>query len=449
MKLEKGWLITFLQGCLRAFSPPEAAERWHQFSIRHAGPDMEERVRRYFDQRLRETGLVYGTPLASIETIGAYTEGEDAKQRAAFLAICWIEVLLALEMACVMGHEVRGWRQLGELLLLFALLRRRFRLARKLDALCRAATGTGEPPRRLWRLARRVERDLLKEAYLAGNPLLGLPLHNSLTYSDAKTFGRLAIVYFERGLQPGALRRVWDFQERERVLLLQAMLGLTLADRNLGVASRQIIRRQIRRARLRWRERRRLMRLLRGPAEAFSLAAAVENTRLRDFLLEQVILGSMLDGHVSRAESDYIAQLARWLGVPPEELARLEMEVLAFYERNRPYLDLFTVSTAVQNVRQRWTGRLENSLRENLDRIVSEIRNTGQLAELLMRAARGEKLTAEERRQMVRRLVDILRAMPSLAIFALPGGAVLLPLLFRILPDELKPRSFVATKKET
>ncbi len=446
MKQQASWLLSFLRSCVEAFSPQEARERWRKFSEGYPGLDMEERLRRWFDLRLRETGLVYGTPLASTETIGSYTVSGAVQQRAAFLAICWIEVQLALEMACALGHEVRGWRQVAELLIFFALLRRRLRLARRIDALCRAAGGECEPPPRLERLARKVERDLWKQAYLAGNPLLGLPLHNSLTYSDAKTFGRLAIAYYERGMQPEPLKRVWDFQERERLLLLQAMLDLTLADRNLGVASRQVIREQIRRARLGWRQRRKLLKLLRRPSGSLSLAAAVENARLREFLLEQVILGAMLDGHVSRAESDYIEQLAGWLGVPPAELAQLEMGVLAFYEQNRSYLDLFTVATAVQNVRQRWISRLEGALSLNLDRIVAEIKNTGALAELLMRAARGEKLSVAERRQMARRLVDILRAMPSLAIFALPGGAVLLPLLFRILPDELKPRSFVEKK---
>jgi len=50
---------------------------------------------------------------------------------------------------------------------------------------------------------------------------------------------------------------------------------------------------------------------------------------------------------------------------------------------------------------------------------------------------------------MGRQLVDILRSIPSLAIFSIPGGAVLLPLLFMILPKGLKPRAFAeVTKKE-
>jgi hypothetical protein len=42
---------------------------------------------------------------------------------------------------------------------------------------------------------------------------------------------------------------------------------------------------------------------------------------------------------------------------------------------------------------------------------------------------------------------DIVRSMPSLAIFMLPGGALLLPLVLKVIPD-LVPSAFRDNKLE-
>ena len=46
-----------------------------------------------------------------------------------------------------------------------------------------------------------------------------------------------------------------------------------------------------------------------------------------------------------------------------------------------------------------------------------------------------------EKEQMRKQFYDILKTMPSLAIFMLPGGAVLLPMVTKLFPD-LLPSSF-------
>lgn len=442
MKPSRNWLGRFLRSSIASFDSGAAMARWEAFCAEHAGLNRAEAVRRFLEQRLRQTGLVYGTPLASVDTLTRLTAGGASRRRATFMAILKLEVDLVLELGCAVGHCAEPSRQLGELLVCLALLRNRWRLARHIDRTLTRATAA-DFQERLDRLARRVERDLWRQAYLAGNPLLGLPVHNSLAYVDAKTLGRLAIAYYEHGLDERALRRVLDYRDQERELLLRAMVGLTLADRPLDAGSLSVMSRQLRLAGIPRRARRRLDILARGRLEPAEVAAMVGDDRARDFLIEQVLLGAMLDGHFSRRESVFISDLAGWLGVGSEELARREAEVLAFYEGNKDYLDLFMVGSAVRFYRQRWLGRLQNSIRENLERIVSEIASTRQLAELLAKASRGEPLTRQQRREMTRRLIDILRAIPSLAIFALPGGAVLLPLVFKLLPDELKPRSFV------
>ncbi|MBI3992965.1 MAG: hypothetical protein HY342_06805, partial [Candidatus Lambdaproteobacteria bacterium] len=47
-----------------------------------------------------------------------------------------------------------------------------------------------------------------------------------------------------------------------------------------------------------------------------------------------------------------------------------------------------------------------------------------------------------ERRKVNDQMLDILKTIPALAIFALPGGGLMLPILIRLLPFNLLPSSF-------
>src|SRR5207302_1437760 len=75
-------------------------------------------------------------------------------------------------------------------------------------------------------------------------------------------------------------------------------------------------------------------------------------------------------------------------------------------------------------------------------RILQEIRETGELAQLLARASAGSTLTAQEKAKVREQLVDVAKTIPALAIFAAPGGFLLLPLLVKLLPFNLLPSSF-------
>lgn len=91
-------------------------------------------------------------------------------------------------------------------------------------------------------------------------------------------------------------------------------------------------------------------------------------------------------------------------------------------------------------------GRLSSLLEEvvvkNFHRLMQEIRETGELSVLLARVARGQKLTAEERQRMRAQLIDVAKAIPALAIFAAPGGMLLLVVLAKVLPFNLLPSAF-------
>jgi uncharacterized membrane protein YebE (DUF533 family) len=447
--VDRDWFLLLLLDCVTNYRVKEARARLEAFRQKNVELPAKELIRRWIEHRLRATGVIYGTPLASERDITSLTPGGEAQRKAVFLAILRINTELALDIACYLGHDAPANVNVVKLLVCFALFSGEFRLADRLHALIPSLPSKGFIPNSVSILARKLAQKLQRRAYLTGNPLMGLPIHNSFNYVDAKTLGRIAVAYFEHGSpERRAVQRVLDFRDRERELLVRALVGLRRAERMGEDESTWVMLEQIEKTDLPRSVRKALQKAITGPVSPMTIAAVVSDDRTRDFVLEQVILGSMLDGKISVQEANYFADLASTLGTAPQKLALLEAQVVEFYEQHRAYLDVFTVGTTAQSFRQRIFKRLQKGISENIDLIVEEIKNTGELGELLYRASKGEKLSAEERSTMRDQMLSIVRSIPSLAIFSIPGGAVLLPLVFRYLPDGLKPRAFAKRKSQ-
>ncbi len=79
-------------------------------------------------------------------------------------------------------------------------------------------------------------------------------------------------------------------------------------------------------------------------------------------------------------------------------------------------------------------------LGRNKEKLFSEIKESKELMDLIGKSAIRE-LSTEEKDQFKNQFYDILKSMPSLAIFLLPGGAILLPIVIKLFPD-LLPSAF-------
>jgi hypothetical protein len=85
---------------------------------------------------------------------------------------------------------------------------------------------------------------------------------------------------------------------------------------------------------------------------------------------------------------------------------------------------------------------MSTTMKKNYRALLKEIRETGELSKLLGRAARGQKLNSAEKAAMREQLINVAKAVPALAIFAAPGGLLLLLALAKVLPFDLLPSSF-------
>ena len=76
----------------------------------------------------------------------------------------------------------------------------------------------------------------------------------------------------------------------------------------------------------------------------------------------------------------------------------------------------------------------------NSKRLYNELKDSKELMVLLTQSTTRD-LTGEEQKKVQEQLLDIFKSIPSLAIFMLPGGALLLPLVVKFIP-KLLPSAF-------
>ncbi|WP_241758662.1 LETM1 domain-containing protein [Pyxidicoccus parkwayensis] len=432
-----GWLLPLLDEAMASASASSLEPSATPLTSGRA------RARAYLRRTLRATGLLYGTPAdtPTPQDADAPTELQArALEEQLFRAVVKTLARMALDLAWLVGAREGPRRE--QLLLLFAVLTGELALADALDTRLAAGKAVSK------RLVGKVEAALRKrEPTLAGDPMYGLVLHNGAQYADAQLFCRQAIDYFSSGrFQRERAQRRLDFSARQKALLVDVLTGLACVDRLPGPSARRAILRQVEDLRLP------------GPVETELKAAVkqsferrrsvrdvvkqVRSVDMRHFLLEQTLLAALVDGRRTRRERVFISELADALHVPKEELHRLELEMAEFYAQHRSLVDAFTVTDAAGAMGEDMVAGVQEVVEKNFHRLMQEIRETGDLAVLLTKAARRQTLTGEERKRMRAQLIDVAKAIPALAIFAAPGGFLLLAALTKLLPFNLLPSAF-------
>jgi hypothetical protein len=71
-----------------------------------------------------------------------------------------------------------------------------------------------------------------------------------------------------------------------------------------------------------------------------------------------------------------------------------------------------------------------------------ELSETGEMLQVLHKYAVGRTVSEEERKRALEQAKDLARTIPAFGIFMLPGGAILLPLVAKLVPWRLMPSAF-------
>jgi LETM1-like, RBD len=289
----------------------------------------------------------------------------------------------------------------------------------------------------------RLER-ALRARLRMGTELLHLPgrYYNSFLFLDlyyAMVWQRRMLVDPEQA--PQHLEDLARHQSDERELLIRLMIAAAAASGDIVRAELRLINWFIRSSGL--------------PAprvaalrSAMKQGLALQGIQLpqmpwlvRRFMLEAVLMTMLVDRLLTPEEERFLAEVVEMLELWKEELnqSQLALEVFMLHQGQR--LQIFQDRPALLNMGETVRLQAQGMIGKNLHRIVQEIRETHELYNLLMKSTHST-LSLEERAKVRQQLLDILKTIPALAIFALPGGSLILPVLIRLLPFNLLPSSF-------
>ncbi len=160
------------------------------------------------------------------------------------------------------------------------------------------------------------------------------------------------------------------------------------------------------------------------------------------------VITIMIDDRETERERAALEEIQNAFQISPQEHERLIMEVTTYLYSNMEIIYRSNFRKIFASLERRVLHRLQKVLLENKDNLISELTQTRDMTVLIGRWLQGEKLSKEEQEQVGHQMVDVLKTIPALGIFALPGGAVLLPLLSKILPFSILPSSFDKEKNE-
>jgi hypothetical protein len=396
------------------------------------------RARKYLTLSLRESGLLYGSPTQ------ATSEGGSPGQqlfRAVITSLCRVGLNI--------GSRVSQSTEPGaeHLLLLLAAMTGHIDEADKIHRYLESSKSKkgAALSDKLWI---QLEDTLKSRATsLTGDPYFGLVLHNGALFSDAYLFGRLALSYFStQTFSPERARRRFEFAAQQKALLTRVLIGLACAERRPAFSARRAIIRQIEDLDLPADVSGPLLRFAKSaferPPSIKQSLAQVRSAELKRFIVQQALLASLVDGSRSAKEVAFLTALASQLNIPAADRQRWELEVAEFYAKHRHVIDVFTVSDGAQMMGEEWVESMQMTLTKNWSSLLKEAKETRDLSVLLKRVATGQKLSGDEKQRMREQLIDVAKAVPALAIFAAPGGVLLLIALAKVLPFSILPSSF-------
>jgi hypothetical protein len=108
--------------------------------------------------------------------------------------------------------------------------------------------------------------------------------------------------------------------------------------------------------------------------------------------------------------------------------------------KNFSHIQYFNYSNPVKHFYDQTTTGVKVLIKRNQKRLTKEISESKELMQLLAKSTQKD-LSTEEKKKVKKQLLDICKSIPSLTIFLLPGGGLLLPILIKFIP-QLLPSAF-------
>lgn len=165
------------------------------------------------------------------------------------------------------------------------------------------------------------------------------------------------------------------------------------------------------------------------------------NTPLKKYyILDLACMASWSDRIIDTHEHRFLLKLGNDVNLKPQRVTKSIEKVNEFYTTNKDNIALLSSKNIVQSFYNNSSRMVTKLISRNSKRLYKELKDSKELMILLSQSTIRD-LTNDEQKKVQDQLLDIFKSIPSLAIFMLPGGALLLPLVVKFIP-KLLPSAF-------
>lgn len=257
-------------------------------------------------------------------------------------------------------------------------------------------------------------------------------LSNAFAYLDVILFDD-----FEHKLQDEALKNYDHYAEN-------ALIAITLSAYSDGkVESREsdLFHIFLASAHLDEEDRDAALTRFKKGAELSDLSPSInKHWLLKKFLLDISILTILATHETQEKEFEFLDALSNHLDIDPQEKEDSMRMIENFILKGRDKVAFLSDSSKYDKVYKSFSGRWVKVISRNHEKFKVELRESKELVRLIKKS-RSQDLNSEEKEMVKEQFRDLARSIPSLTVFMLPGGAILMPLLLRLIPD-MVPSAF-------
>jgi ribosomal protein L7/L12 len=161
---------------------------------------------------------------------------------------------------------------------------------------------------------------------------------------------------------------------------------------------------------------------------------------LKRFLLDISVVTILATHEAQPEEVAFLNELAEHLQIEELEKEASMRMVENFVLKSKDQVAYLSDSSKYDKVYKSFSRRWSKVISRNSDKLKVELQESKELVKLIRKSSTQE-LTAEEKEAVKSQFKDLAKSIPALTVFMLPGGAVLMPLLLKIIPD-LIPSAF-------
>lgn len=173
----------------------------------------------------------------------------------------------------------------------------------------------------------------------------------------------------------------------------------------------------------------------------FQEALEFINTNLETYyIMDIACMATWGDLNIDKNEKTLLLKLGEQLQLEQVRIYNSIRFIELFYKSNKDKIALLSSKNIVKTFYSNSSKMVNKLISRNSKRLQKELMESKELMVLLSKSTVRD-LSDEEQKKVQTQLLDIFKSIPSLAIFMLPGGALLLPLVIKFIP-KLLPSSF-------